>query len=292
MRSNYVAFCLPNGKRVWNGFGHLNGAAAELIVEGVRNVESVSRPNAVADQNDATEQPCTQPDHVSLCKKADSLAWAAAIGCVEQVREFLTKNGIDSKNGRESMALRAAIHSGNESIVKLLLNAGAPPDPLEAMRSPLAEAVLSRQIGIMKLLLASGAQIDSLDHHSVAFLVESGVFDPQVLGVLLDAGANVDARDPEGETVLMKVSEAIAGDQSIKVLIEHKADVNLKDNRGRTALMHAAGECVSDAIPLLLENGADPNVRDEDGKSALDLADESNNLTAIAILSLATKRSR
>ena len=79
--------------------------------------------------------------------------------------------------------------------------------------------------------------------------------------------------------------------ESVKVLIEHHADVNRKDEKGRTALMHAAAGHVSDAIPLLLENGADPKVRDNEGQSALDLADKSNNLGAIAMLSLAVKRS-
>jgi ankyrin repeat protein len=79
--------------------------------------------------------------------------------------------------------------------------------------------------------------------------------------------------------------------QSVKVLIEHHADVNLQDTKGRTALMHAAAGRYSDALPLLLENGADPNARNNDGKTALDLADASNNMAAIAVLSYAAKRS-
>ena len=55
--------------------------------------------------------------------------------------------------------------------------------------------------------------------------------------------------------------------------------------------MHAAASYFSDAIPVLLENGADPNARDNEGNSALELADKSNNLGAIAMLSLAVKRS-
>ncbi|HWJ47523.1 MAG TPA: ankyrin repeat domain-containing protein, partial [Candidatus Udaeobacter sp.] len=79
--------------------------------------------------------------------------------------------------------------------------------------------------------------------------------------------------------------------ETVKVLIEHHADMNRKDVKGRTALMHAAAGHLSDAIPLLLENGADPNARDYEGSSALDLADKSNNLGAIAMLSLAVRRS-
>jgi ankyrin repeat protein len=255
----------------------------------MRNVEITERPGTEYAAEDAAAQRCTPPDPATLCLKAESLARAAAAGCTERVREFLAQDGIDSKNGGESVALRAAIHSGNESVVKLLLNAGAPLDPVEATRSPLAEAALSWQVGIVKLLLASGAKVDSLDHHGiVAFLDESHLFNPALVEVLLEAGAKVDATDAFGETVLMKVS-GYGYEQTIKVLIEHRADLNFRDNKGRTAVMHAAASCCSHAIPLLLENGADPNARDKEGKTALDLADASNNLAAIAVLSVATK---
>jgi ankyrin repeat protein len=290
MRSKYTAVCRPDGRYWANGFGHLNGAAGELIVEGTENFELKARPETLGADSDTAEQRCTPPDLASLCAKSESLAQAAAIGCTERVREFLAKDGIDSKNGSESMSLRAAVHSGNESVVKLLLDAGAPIDPLGASRSPLVEAALFRQSGVMKLLLASGAKIESIDHQRVSFLADSSFFDPKVINVILEAGANVDATNALGETALMKAS-AYGFEQTIKILIAHKADVNRKDNKGRTALMHAAATCCSNATPVLLENGADPKARDNDGKTALELADASNNLAALAVLSVATKRS-
>ncbi len=288
MRSEYSVSCQPDGRYVGNGFGHLAGAAAELLVEGMRNVETPERPDTEYAARDAAAQRCTPPDPATLCSKAESLARAAEKGCTDRVREFLAKDGIDSKNGRESTALRAAIHSGNEPLVKLLLDAGAPLDPVEATRSPLGEAVLSWQVGIVKLLLASGAKVDSVDHHGISFLEESYLYNPVLLKVLLEAGAKVDATDAFGETTLMKVSD-FGYEQTIKVLIEHGADLNLKDNKGRTAVMYAAASCCSHAARLLLENGADPNARDNDGKTALDLAHASNNLDAIAALSVAQK---
>jgi len=290
MRSEYSVSCQPDGRYVGNGFGHLNAAAAALLVEGLQDVETTERPDSEYAAKDAAEQRCTPQDPATLCLKAESLARAAEKGCTDRVREFLGKNGIDSKNGSESMALRVAIHSGNEPIVKLLLDAGAPLDPVEATRSPLGEAVMSWKVGIVKLLLTSGAKVDSLDHRGISFLDESHLFDPTLLKVLLEAGAKVDARDAFGETSLMKVS-GYGYEESIKILIEHKADLNLKDNNGRTAVMHAAASCCSHAVRLLLENGADPRARDNDGKTSLDLAKASDNLAAIEVLSAATKES-
>jgi Ankyrin repeats (3 copies) len=287
LRSDYHIGCGPNGRYRGFGFGHLNGAAGELIVDTILNVEPTPRPDFHPGPDDMPQR-CTPPDLATLCSKADSLVSAAAVGCPDRVRDFLAKDGIDSKNGSESMSLRAAIRSGNESIVKLLLNAGATLDPLEATRSPLAEAALDGKTEILKLLLASGARVESLDHHGIAFLPDSGVLNPRVIEVLLESGTNVNATNANGETILMKASAGAA--QTVKVLIEHHADLNLKDNKGRTALMHAAAGSFSNTIPLLLENGADFNLRDNAGKTALDLADASNNLGAIAMLSVATKR--
>ena len=290
MRAEYRTICRPDRRYLANGFGHMGGAAGELIVESIQNSEQKARSDTPTADDDTAEQRCTPPDLATLCAKADSMVNAAAIGCTERVRQFIAKDGIDSKNGSESMSLRAAIHSGNESVVKLLLDAGAPVDPVGATQSPLVQAALFRRPGVMKLLLASGAKIESMDRYRIEFQQNSSFFAPDVMEVILDAGADVDATNALGETALMKAS-AYGFDQTIKVLIAHKADVNRKDNKGRTALMHAAATGFSNAAIVLLEHGADPNVRDNEGKTALDLADASNNLAALAVLSVATKRS-
>jgi ankyrin repeat protein len=244
----------------------------------------------VEGQQPVGNQPAPQ-SRAELCAHADTLNRAAQRGCVEKVREFLTANGIDSKNGGESEALRIAIRSDNKEIAQVLIHAGAPVNPsITTLWSPLADAAFAKHFDMMKLLLHSGAKVDAPDHRGMPLLVSTGFFDPTVTTILLEAGADTNAADREGETALMKAS-GCGVKETIKILIEHRADVNRKDLKGRTALMHAAAGHRSDAIPLLLENGADPNVRDNEGKSALDLADKSNNLGAIAMLSLAVKRS-
>jgi uncharacterized protein len=216
-----------------------------------------------------------QSNRAELCAQSDTLIRAAQRGCAAKVRELLSAKGIDSKNGTESEALRT----------------GAPVNPSEtALWSPLADAAFAKHFDIMKLLIQSGAKVDAPDHRGVTLLVSMGFFDPTVSTILLDAGADPNAGDQEGQTALMKAA-ARGLKPTVKLLLDHHADMNKKDAQGRTALMHAAASRHSEAIPLLLENGADPTVHDNEGKSALDLADKSNNLGAIAMLSLAVKRS-
>lgn len=284
MRSEYSAVCREDGSYVTNGFGHLNGAAAELAVERVLNFDLSLPPGDNAD-GDYEEERCIPRNLPALCATAQSLERAASLGCVDQVRQFLAKSGIDSKDGSESQALNKAIRSGNEEIVTLLLQSGAPVNPTQASFSPpLSEAATWRQIGIMKLLLKSGAKVDGLDSHGQTYLASYGFFFPRVLRILLDAGANPDATAREGETALMQAA-GYGYEESVKILIEHHADVGVRDHKGRTALMHAAMGGYVDAIPLLLENGADPHARDSDGKTALDLALISKKQAAIKLLS-------
>jgi ankyrin repeat protein len=231
-------------------------------------------------------------NRAELCPKADTLPRAAQRGCADRVRELLAADGIDSKNGSESEALTTAIRAGNKDVVEILIKAGAPVNPLQtALWPPLSDAAFSKHFEIMKLLLQTGAKVDAPDHRGDTLLVSTGFFDPTVTTILLEAGADPNAGDREGQTALMKAA-AHGLKQTVELLINHHADVNRRDSKGRTALMHAATSRYSTAMPLLLENGADVTALDNEGRSALDLADKSNNLGAIAMLSLAVKRSR
>ena len=293
VRSDHHVSWNPNATDRAYGYGHIAAQpAAALMVENIRDFDLTEWLETPTDPKQVNaEQESTPPSRAELCAKADTLPRAAQRDCADKVRKLLAANGIDSKNGSESEALITAIRAGKKDIVEILLQAGAPVNPSQtALWPPLSDAAFSKHFDIMKLLLQSGAKVDAPDHHGDTLLVSTGFFDPTVTTILLEAGANPNASDREGQTALMKAA-ARGGKQSVRILLDHHADVNRKDAKGRTALMHAAASSFSDAIPVLLENGADPNARDHEGKSALDLADNYNNLGAFAMLSLAVKRS-
>lgn len=284
MRSEYFAYCGENGTYSANGFGHLSGAAAELIVDSVLDFGLAPLPPHDVGEDNETER-CVPPNLPALCAVAQSLERASSLGCVDRVRDLLAKDGIDSKNGHESPSLRAAIRSGNESVVKLLIENGAPLNPIHiVLWPPLFDAANLREIGILNLLLKSGAQVDAVDSYGETLLSTFGFFDPRIERILLEAGANPNATNCLGQTPLMGAS-GYGFEESVRVLIEHHADVNLKDHRGRTALMWAAASRYIDAVPLLLEHGADADARDLEGKTALDLAQISKNRYAVELLS-------
>jgi ankyrin repeat protein len=81
----------------------------------------------------------------------------------------------------------------------------------------------------------------------------------------LDAGADPNRPNPEGETPLM--TAARTGNRlALTVLLEHGADVDaIEAWRGQTALMWAVAQNQVDAVDVLLRAGADPNARSTGG---------------------------
>ncbi len=127
---------------------------------------------------------------------------------------------------------------------------------------------------------------------SAALLKAASEENPVLVRNLLDQGARVNARDEDGQTVLMKAATyglgvsdfkdfASQGDVNnrqplvkvMKLLLDRGAEVNARDHRGQTALMLTAAYAQSPAcIRLLLSHGADLTLRSTDGNRALDYA--------------------
>lgn len=82
---------------------------------------------------------------------------------------------------------------------------------------------------------------------------------------LLNNGANPDAQDNRGFTVLFECGDKLG---LAKVLIENGANVNIRDKQGKTALMYAVRSDNISFVEFLLENGADPCIYDNHYQTA------------------------
>jgi hypothetical protein len=99
--------------------------------------------------------------------------------------------------------------------------------------------------------------------------ISSGDF-KQVNGVLA-AGADVNAKGPQGKTPLMIASEA-GNVEILKLLLTRNPALNAKDEKGFTALMLAAKSGHLEIVRLLVAAGADQNLKTNAGFTAMEVA--------------------
>jgi ankyrin repeat protein len=102
------------------------------------------------------------------------------------------------------------------------------------------------------------------------------------LKLLLDHGANVNARSAAGATALMW---AAADPAKVRLLVERGADVKAASESGRTALLLAAmSDQSAETVALLLARGADPKALDRDQTSTLSAAAIGNDTESLRLL--------
>jgi ankyrin repeat protein len=134
--------------------------------------------------------------------------------------------------------LNTAVHHGDLFSVKKAIDAGADVNKAGTYGPPLHHAVTSpgRYYGL-------GAD-DTID----------------IIETILDAGADIDLRDPAGCTALhMAVSQDIAAD-TIPLLVERGASMNLCDDHGwtplRRAILYGRHRERLEVVDLLIRHGA------------------------------------
>ncbi|KAH7115564.1 hypothetical protein EDB81DRAFT_287006 [Dactylonectria macrodidyma] len=107
-----------------------------------------------------------------------------------------------------------------------------------------------------------------------------------VVKILLERGANIEAKDSaHGRTPLSWAAER-GHEASVKLLLKKGADVECKDKRGQTPLSLAAenGDEASVSVKLLLEKGADVECKDKRGRTPLSLAAENGREAIVKLL--------
>ena len=77
----------------------------------------------------------------------------------------------------------------------------------------------------------------------------------ETIKVLLDRGADIDARANDGKTALI-LAAFLGRSGAVEILLERGADVNAADNGGRTALSLAKDFGRSNIVEMLMNAGA------------------------------------
>jgi len=194
-------------------------------------------------------------------------------------------NPSESGYGDWTALMLAVAKTGRHELAQRLLDRGASTKlaNLEG-KTALSLAADNSDAETVRTLLSRGADANARDRKGVSVLMRS-VHYPDTLRVLLAGHADPDARDEDGWTALMWA--ASDDDQaSIGLLLDAGADLHARDKKGRTALMHAVRRGNADTVRLLLARGARATDEDADGKTVLNYAEEDleKNASAKAVM--------
>ena len=138
---------------------------------------------------------------------------------------------------------------------------------------PLMKAITHGDEIVVKTLIQNGADVnvvvDDGNYNYSALLLAADGDSPKIVKTLIDAGANINAKNGGGWTALMI---AITKPEIVKVLVVAGANVNAKDKEGCTALMWAVMRENAEVAKALIRAGADVNAKDNDGETVLERA--------------------
>jgi ankyrin repeat protein len=178
--------------------------------------------------------------------------------------------------------LHFACRYGNADVVNLLLKNGASHTLNSQTRdgeTPLHIAASKGRISVVALLLSNKAILEIQDINKETPLLR-GVMSPACIDLLIDAGANLNARDKMGRTVLLKAVTLIQI-ETVKKLIEKGADIEAVDFDSRSPLHLAAVTGNVNLLDVLLAAGASITIRDKKNKTPLSICiDRGHDLAA------------
>lgn len=166
--------------------------------------------------------------------------------------------------------LRNVINSGWTSRLLALLEDGADIDAIDEVggMTALTHAAWLHADAMVPLLLDHGADINlrDLDDRTALHWAADGTY-ADLVEALLDRGAEIDIK-VNGWTPLL-----LAGRKwdefSAQILVKRGADVNARDFHGRSVLHWFTIQGCRETVPFLLENGVNVDIQDHFGQTAL-----------------------
>lgn len=160
--------------------------------------------------------------------------------------------------------LMIAVETGDMENVKLLLEAGAYVNARRtAIRDTVLHiAVFYGRIDIVQVLLDYGIDVTAKDKHGMEaiFLASDNSDSLELVDLLLDRGADINTIGIYHETLLIRSAKYTqTSGEYIQGLIDRGAEVNYRDPNGKTPLIWSILSRNPEAVRVLLDNGADIN---------------------------------
>ena len=205
------------------------------------------------------------PSSINALTKSGETPLIAAIssGDEEMVRLVLQRGAdVEARCVEEISPLMHAVNHGYEVIAEELLRKDAQADETTSGWTPLHRATDMVDVRMVKLLLANDADIEARSPKE--FLPKRSTLDRMKSGELDDSDDGASSTKEQGWTALLRA--ASKGDEvMVRLLLDKGADIEARNPSKCTPLMCAAEGKHEAVVDLLLIRGADESAQDEFG---------------------------
>lgn len=193
---------------------------------------------------------------------------AAKQGDNEMIKIFVKAgsdiNEIDSKGWTP---IFYAAQEGQYDTCRFLITCGARTAQKDVNGwTPVYVAAVNNRADLLELFFKNGASIDSTDRHHIRSPLQWAAVHGNIsaCSVLLQRGANVEAKDKEGLTPLL-ISAQHGHSDLTRLFCIKGAKIDATDEEGRTPLYWSVRNNHPDCVTVLLSAGANVNVSDMNG---------------------------
>jgi uncharacterized protein len=202
--------------------------------------------------------------------------------------EMIVLGGVMALSAEEPLVIAA---SQNDLLtVRKLIAAGVDVNIRDKMTDATAldEAVNLGNREMVRVLLDAGAEINARSSRGQAALMRlDDDATEKLVWDLVAAGAKINLRDEDRDTTLI-LAASYSKPEVLRALIDAGARINAKNKEGETALMKAAAAGLLESVRLLIYAGANANARNNSGETALDLARNNEHAEVVEQLDVYT----
>ena len=190
-------------------------------------------------------------------------------------QDAMLARNVNSRFDDGQTPLHLAAIYGHNAIAKYLLENNADTTVQDSSgATPLHEAVRYGNVEIAKSLLNSGANVNARDNlgKTPVMLILPKDKTAEIYKLLIAYRADLTQKDMFGDTVLHTASMLNVGENTFRILIDAGADIDARNKEGVTPLAIAVQKNDLETVRLLTAAGADIHTQDTNGNSPLSIA--------------------